>query len=249
MTEETKWTDEKQRELESLAADIKAYDSKLQKLEGQISKGRLLLAKYLFDAQQLLATPGCKSDFGDWIDGLGCDISRSSVYDYIAVHKAFGQCKHAGNIVWTAMIKLAKAKNEKARKKAIELAAKGEAVTLKMSNGLIDDQNAGASPKKDSTKRNVPAPESETKTDSSGDTVKKETPNDIPQLAGEKESHSESQPKLVAKLSSGNVFVTYAGPVDKYFDFLEQASESLHDLATRRILDDAFFKPLMESAA
>lgn len=133
-TEPRQWTEADDKALSSLADKIRRRDEKLQ---ASIYKGKMEIAKWLMEAQALLAVPGCKSQFGPWVESLEIDLKKSSAYNYIDVYKCFGNCEHVAQFAWTAMIKLAGDDKQDARNAALKVAEQGERITGKVAKELI----------------------------------------------------------------------------------------------------------------
>ena len=122
----------------NVSADDKA---KLISFEGELARSRKRVAselikhgEVLHGAQQLLASYN-GGEFGAWLEAQG--LSRRSAYNAISAYVEFGACANLHNVEVSAMYELAK--NEKAKKKALELVDKGIKVTHAMAKHLIEE--------------------------------------------------------------------------------------------------------------
>ena len=98
----------------------------------------LKTAKYLKEAQHVLAKAGCEGRFKEWVEE-SCPFSRRTAYNYLQVEDVFGNCATVAQFELSALIALSKKSTPKeAIEEAIKETKEGYFVTGKRAKEIIE---------------------------------------------------------------------------------------------------------------
>lgn len=127
---------------------------KLTYLAGQVRKSTkshieyaIAMGESVSQANELLATAGCESRFGAWVQAE-CGFSRKSAYNYMNAYARFGEesCKLTQFTAEAIYLLSADSTPESAVKKALKLADKGTRITLDQASELKKEAIAAEEP-------------------------------------------------------------------------------------------------------